>query len=196
MDFLFDPNIAYLILLGGILLGLLALVTPGTGVLEVGAVFCFLLAGYAIYSLSVNWWALVVLFLSIVPFAYAVKSGRKLFLGISVLLLVIGSVFLFTRENEWMSVNPILAFFSSGLLAVFFWVVGIKLLQTLTVRPTHDLEALIGQVGEAQTAIHDEGSVQVDGELWSARSEKKIASGSHIRVIRREGFTLVVEKVE
>ena len=196
MDILLDPNIAYLILLGGVLLGLLALVTPGTGVLEVGAVFCLLLAGYAIYSLSVNWWALVILLLSIVPFVYAVKSGRKLFLGVSILLLVIGSVFLFTRENEWISVDPILAFFSSGLLAVFFWVVGIKFLQTLTIRPTHDLEALIGQVGEAQTVIYDDGSVQVDGELWSARSEKKISSGSHIRVLRREGFTLVVEKVE
>lgn len=31
MDFLLEPNIAYLILLGGILLSLMAIVTPGTG---------------------------------------------------------------------------------------------------------------------------------------------------------------------
>jgi len=36
--------------------------------------------------------------------------------------------------------------------------------------------------------------VQVAGELWSARSEKPIAAGSPIRVVRRDGFVLIVEK--
>lgn len=196
MDFLLNPNIAYLILLGGILLGLLALITPGTGVLEIGAAFCFLLAGYAVYNLSINWWALAVLFLSVFPFIYALKSGRKIFLGASILLLVVGSVFLFASENEWISVHPVVALLSSGLLAVFCWVAAVKFLETLATRPAHDLEALIGLTGEARTAIHDVGSVQVNGELWSARSGKKIASGRHIRVLRREGFTLIVEEAE
>jgi membrane-bound ClpP family serine protease len=30
--------------------------------------------------------------------------------------------------------------------------------------------------------------------LWSARSEKEIPEGSSIRVIRRDGFVVVVEK--
>ena len=70
MDFLLDPNVAYLILLGGILLGLMAIIAPGTGILEVGAFFCLALAGYAVYNLSFNWWALVILVLSIFPFLY------------------------------------------------------------------------------------------------------------------------------
>ncbi len=196
MDFLLDPNIAYLILLGGILLASLAVIAPGTGALEVGAVFCLLFAGYAIYHMTVNGWAFVVLFLSVVPFAYAVKSRRKVFLGISVFLFVIGSVFLFARKNEFFSVNPILAFVSSCALTSFFWVAATKVLDTLATPPANEIEALIGQIGEARTAIHREGSVQVNGELWSARSEKKIASESRIRVMSREGFTLVVEKVE
>ncbi len=196
MDFLLDPNFAYLILLSGIILALLAVVTPGTGVLEIGAIFCFLLAGYAAYNLSINWWALALLILSVIPFGYAAKTSKKIFLGVSIFLLVMGSVFLFANEDEWFSVNPIVALLSSGILAGIFWFVAIKFLQTLTTRPTHDLEALIGQAGEARTVIQNDGSVYVNGELWSARSEKKIASGSHIRVIRREGFTLVVEKVE
>ena len=82
MDFLLEPNIAYLILLGGVLLGLMAIVTPGTGLFEVGAFFCLALAGYAIYNLSFNWWALVILVLSIVPFVYAIqKPKRELYLG-------------------------------------------------------------------------------------------------------------------
>jgi membrane-bound serine protease (ClpP class) len=196
MNFLLDPNFAYLILLGGIILTLLAVATPGTGALEIGAVFCFLLAGYAVYNLSVHWWAFVILVLSVIPFVYAIKSRNKVFLGLSILLLVIGPAFLFTREDEWMSVNPIIALMSSGLLAVCLWVVGVKFLDTLIAHPMHDLDALIGQHGEARTTIHNDGSAYVNGEQWSARSESKIPKGSHIRVIRREGFTLVVERVE
>jgi membrane-bound serine protease (ClpP class) len=58
----------------------------------------------------------------------------------------------------------------------------------------HDLDGLVGQVGEARTNVNDEGSVQVAGELWSAKSDKAISAGSPIRVIRRDGFVLIVEK--
>ncbi|MBK6646758.1 MAG: hypothetical protein IPG44_13620 [Anaerolineales bacterium] len=195
MDFLLDPNIAYLILLGGILFGLLAIVTPGTGLLEAGAFICIVLAGYAVYNLSVNWWALLLLAASVAPFVYAVRRPkREVYLGLSILLLVVGSVFLFAVDGWKPAVNPALAFLSSGLMAVFIWIVVRKSVQAASARPSHDLEALVGQLGEARTAIHDEGSVYAGGELWSAKSGSNIPAGSHVRVIRREGFVLVVEK--
>ena len=195
MDFLLDPNIAYLILLGGVVLGFLAIVTPGTGMLEVGSLFCFLLAGYAVYNLPMNWWALFLLVLSIAPFVYAVqKPKREIFLGLSIFLLVIGSVFLFAVDGWRPAVNPLVAILSSGLVAVFLWLIVRKSLQAASVRPTHDLDALVGQTGEARTTIHEDGSVYVNGELWSAKSVSMISAGSHIRVVRREGFILVVEK--
>ncbi len=67
-------------------------------------------------------------------------------------------------------------------------------MEATSARPTHDLAGLVGQIGEARTKINDEGSVLVAGELWSARSEKPIPAGSSIRVLRREGFILIVEK--
>src|SRR6185503_5146531 len=101
MDFLLDPNVAYLILLGGVLLAMLALAAPGTGLLEVGAFFCLVLAGYAIYNLSFNWWALLLLALSIVPFVYAIqKPKRELYLALSILLLIAGSIFMFPRTAD------------------------------------------------------------------------------------------------
>lgn len=195
MDFLLNPNIAYLILLTGILLGFLAIVTPGTGLLEVGALFCVVLAGYAIYNLSVNWWALLLLLISIGPFLYAVrKPKRELYLGVSILLLVIGSVFLFAVDGFKPAVNPLVALLSSGLVSAFLWIVVRKSVQAASVRPAHDLEGLVGKVGEARTEIDDDGSVFVAGEMWSARSGSNgIPVGSHVRVVRREGFTLVVE---
>jgi membrane-bound serine protease (ClpP class) len=195
MDFLLEPNVAYLILLGGVLLGLMAIVTPGTGLLEVGAFFCLALAGYAVYSLSFNWWALVILLLSIVPFVYAIqKPKRELYLGFSILLLVIGSVFLFAVNGWKPAVNPLVALVASGLMSVFLWVAVRKTVQAAAARPVHDLDVLVGSKGEARSKIYEEGSVHVAGEMWSARSDQAIPAGSPIRVIRREGFILVVEK--
>jgi membrane-bound serine protease (ClpP class) len=195
MDFLLDPNIAYLFLLGGFVLAMLALATPGTGFFEVGALFSIALAGYAIYNLSISWWALLVLGLSIVPFVYALqKPKRELYLLISILLLVIGSVFIFPRRGDQSSVNPIVATVASALVAGFLWLAVRKSLEAAHSMPSHNLEGLVGQVGEAKTKVYEEGSVQVAGELWSARSEKSIPAGSSIRVIGREGFVLIVEK--
>ncbi|MEW6403698.1 MAG: NfeD family protein, partial [Chloroflexota bacterium] len=195
MEFLLDANVAYLILLAGFLLVMMAIVTPGTGMFEVGAVFCLILAGYAIYNLSVNWWALILLALSIFPFIYAIqKPKRGIFLGLAILLLVAGSVFLFARANGQPAVNPLVASVASSLVAAFLWIAVRKSMQAASMRPTHDLEGLVGQAGEARTEVHKDGSVQVAGELWSARSSERIPPGSHIRVVRREGFVLVVEK--
>jgi len=195
MDFLLNPNVAYLILLGAVLLAMMSIASPGTGLFEIGALFCIALAGYAIYRLSFNWWALVLLGLGIVPFVYALqKPKREIYLALSILLFVVGSVFVFPRTEGQPVVNPLVAIVGSGSLAVFLWFAVRKSVEAMSIRPSHDLAGLVGQVGEARTKINDEGSVQINGELWSARSEKNIPAGSSIRVVRREGFVLVVEK--
>lgn len=196
MDFLLEPNVAYLILVAGVMLGFMAIVSPGTGLFEVGAFFCIVLAGYAVYNLSFNWWALVLLVLSLVPFIYAIqKPRRELYLGLSIVLLTVGSVFLFPKSDGFMAVNPLVAIMTSILSAAFLWIAVRKSMEAATMRPSHDLDALVGKVGEARTKVLDDGSVQVGGELWSARSETSIPAGSSIRVVRRDGFVVVVEPV-
>jgi membrane-bound ClpP family serine protease len=76
-----------------------------------------------------------------------------------------------------------------------FWIVTQKTLEADAAPPTHDLRTLIGALGEAKSNIHHEGSVQVNKELWTARSEQPIEAGAQIRVVDREGFVLVVEEV-
>src|SRR3990172_4887849 len=144
MDFLLDPNVAYLFLLGGVLLAMLSLATPGTGFFEVGAFFCIALAGYAIYRLSFNWWALIVLALSIIPFVYALRKPKyELYLGLSILLLVVGSVFFFPRTETQTSVNPLVAIIASGLVAGFLWLAVRKALEAAHAKPSHNLEGLV-----------------------------------------------------
>jgi membrane-bound serine protease (ClpP class) len=130
-----------------------------------------------------------------VPFLFAVrKARREMLLGISLVGLVIGSVFLFAREDGRPAVNLGLATVASLLLTGFLWIAVRKSIQAALAQPSHDLGGLIGQPGEARTEVFNDGSVQVSGELWSARSDHAIQAGSHIRVVGREGFVLVVEK--
>jgi membrane-bound serine protease (ClpP class) len=195
MQLLFDPNVAYLLLVAGMLLALLAIMTPGTGIVEILSVFAVLLAGYAVYHLSFNWWALLILLVSLVPFVYSIRApGRGAWLVASIAGLTLGSVFFFPATNGLTAVNPLIATGTTILYSAFLWVAVRKIVEAAQFRPVHELTSLIGKTGEAKTAVKEDGSVQVAGELWSARSARPLAPGSPVKVIGRDGFVLIVEK--
>ncbi len=194
MNIFLDPNVAYVLLVFGFMLAILAVLTPGTGILEVAGLFALALAGWAVYVLDVNLWALVILILGVFPFLIAVRrSGQLVYLAIAIGALVVGSLFLFRGEGLRPAVNPILALVSSVISGGFLWFAATKTLEAIEVRPSHDLSGLVGQVGEARTEIHEEGSVYIAGEMWTAYSAEPIPDGERVRVIGREGFVLEVE---
>ena len=195
MDFLLNPNIGYLVLVSAVLLTLVAVVTPGTGIAEVLAIFALLLSGYAVYHLSFNWWALVLLVASAIPFVYSVRGPRRgLWLFAAIAGLTAGSIFFFPSATGLIAVDVPLAIVTTLGYTAFLWFLARKVVEISVMRPVHELTSLIGQQGEAKTPIAAEGSVQVAGELWSARSESPIPSGSQVKVVGREGFILIVEK--
>ena len=198
MEFLLNPNIAYLLLVVGVLLAVLSIITPGTGLIEISALFVLVLAGWDIYKLPVNYWALILLVIGVVPFILALRVTRKtIFLALAIVVIVIGSSFLFRGEVWWKpAVNPFLVIVTSLLSGAYLWIGINKVMESERARPKHNVDALIGHVGEAKTHILEEGTVQVDGELWSATSSHPIPINSRVRVVRREGFTLQVEKVQ
>jgi membrane-bound serine protease (ClpP class) len=195
MEILINPNIAYLLIVVGIVLVIMALFAPGTGIIELAAFFILLLAFWEISQLPINLWALGLLVLGVIPFILAVrKSQNMIYLVIALVAFIIGSIFLFKGDYWWQpGVNPILAIVTSVLAGGFIWIATIKVLESEKMRPKHDLAKLIGDIGEAKTDIFDEGSVQLESELWSARSSTPIPMGSQVRVVKRDGFILEVE---
>ncbi len=194
IELLLDPNIAYLFLVSGVLLAVMALLSPGTGLFEIGALFAFAIAGWQVYNLPVNWWALIVLLIGVFPFLVAVRrSGNYLYLALSILALVIGSAFFFRGEGFLPVVNPWLVLVVSLLSGLFMWVVTSKTLEAHQAKPSHDLGILVGAYGFARTDILEEGTVFVNMEDWSAQSESPIKEGQRVRVLAREGFVLQVE---
>ncbi len=196
MNPLLDPNVAYMLLVTGSVLLLLALFSPGTGLLEVGALFMLVLAGLGIYNQPINWWALAILVLGVVPFVLALRRWRRWWLlGVSLAALVIGSMFLMRTPNGGPAVNPFLALFMSVASVVLLWVVGHKSLEAIGLKPLNARESLEGEVGEARTDILGEGTVYIGGEEWTARSDVFIPLGARVKVVRREGLVIYVEAV-
>ncbi len=193
-DLLLLPDVAYLFIVVGLLLSVLALLTPGTGFFEIGAFFTLAVAGYQIYNLPVNVWAMFVALIGVVLFFLAIRRTkyRVAFMGVSITALVIGSAYLFRGEGMRSAVNPWLALIVSVLSAGFLWLIATKTLDIHLTRPTHDLGVLMGATGLARTEVHNQGTVFVNMEDWSAQSDDPIPAGSRIRVIGREGLILQV----
>ncbi len=201
MDFsILDPNTAYLFLVSFFFLAGIAILTPGTGLLEVGAIMTLILAGWGVYTLPINTWALIILVLGVIPFIVAVRlSNKMIFLAISIGSLVIGSLYLFQADTWWKpAIHPLLGLVASGIVGGFYWLVTVRVLQAEAAPPSHDLGRLIGEKGEVKSKIKEgeEGSVQVLGELWTARSSTPLEEGAIIKIVDRMGFVLEVEPLE
>jgi membrane-bound serine protease (ClpP class) len=194
-DLLLLPDVAYLFIVVGLLLSVMALLTPGTGFFEIGAFFALAVAGYQIYNLPINAWAMGVALVGVVLFGLAIRRTkyRTMFMISSIAALVIGSVYLFRGEGSQSAVNPWLAVIVSALASGFLWLIATKTIDIHLTRPNHDLGTLVGAKGVARTDISAEGTVFVQMEDWSAQSEDLISAGDKIKVIGREGLILQVQ---
>jgi membrane-bound serine protease (ClpP class) len=194
MNPIIDPNIAYVLLIVGFMLSVLALLTPGTGVVEIIGLFSMILAGYGIISNPSHYWALIIL-IPFLPLIFVYRKFKKdYYLIIAIALLNIGSFMIFKSEDGGFAVSPVVAIVVILLNAPILWVVVKKIIEAIDRSPDFDPENIIGNIGIARTNIFNDGTAYVAGEEWSARSEIKIGKGEEIKVVRKEGLILWVEK--
>lgn len=194
MNLLADPNVGYLLLTTAMLLVFLALLAPGTGALEAVALIGLLLAGFQMFNLPVNLWALLPVLAAVLLFGWAVRrrDGRIL-PAAALVLLYLGTAFFYRGENWLPAVNLWLlgavTLIEGGFL---YWAAG-RSLRAIQAPPHQNLAGLVGQIGETRSPVHHAGSVYIAGELWSATSRQPIAADTAVRVVERQGFVLVVE---
>jgi membrane-bound serine protease (ClpP class) len=197
MEFLLNPNVAYLLLVSGLVVAVLALVTPGTGVLELVAFSVLALSGWIISQLEFNWIALVLLIVGVFPFLLALrKTQRLLFLFLALVAASVGSTFLFVSQGWRPVVHPALAILVNLLLVGFFWIVVKKGMEAIQSKPLHTMEGLVGMTGETRTEVYREGSIYLRGEMWSAYSQEPIPAHRKVKIINRQGLILEVQEAE
>jgi membrane-bound serine protease (ClpP class) len=194
MNYLLDPNISYLILVGGFVMAVLAMFAPGTGLLEVGATLAILIAGYTMANLPFNWWALAILVVGVFPFLIALRRSRNLlFLVISIVAMIAGSIFMFRADDGRMAVNPVLAVIVSIMVAGLMWIIATRGMDALKMKPYSRTGKLVNQIGKARSDIFHNGTVYIQSEEWSARSTTPISTGTLVKIINQDGMILDVE---
>ena len=190
-------NLLYLLLVAGLWLAALAIVSPGTGTLEVLAFFALAGAGLGTLVLPPNGWAVIVLVLGAVFLVLSLRMKRvEIWLGLSAVAFCLGSVFLFRLEEGGAAVHPLLAIVVSLMTLAYFWLAIRNAILAHQAGPTMDPAFVLDQIGEVRTAIDPTGSVYVAGELWTARADAPISIGASVRVRDRDGLILTVEPVE
>jgi len=199
METIINPKVAYLLIFTGVMLLLIMFNDTKYSLPKVGAMAFCILAGIAeFFILDGNPWAFLIVVLSPLPYFIAMRQERlhnPLFL-FTIFMLTIGSAYLFVDENR----RPLANLGPAGMVSVFG---GLFIWLTVARRRTAGKapfigDTLVGMTGDVWVAIEpfSPGSVRIEGELWRARSKENIPAGFTVRVIRQDGITLTVVKVE
>ena len=192
-----DPNLAYGLLLAAWLFTAFAVLTPGTGLMELAALGLWVAAMLVLGQFSLRWWAVTLLLLALVPLGAALKRPReRRWMAMTIALVVLGAGFMVRPARGWLAVHPLwLLVAGSGFALLLWWGSG-KIFDALHQPQLINVDRVVGQRGVTRTPVYHTGTVYVAGETWSARSQVPIAQDRPVRVVRREGLVLWVEPLE
>ncbi len=194
LNYLMDPNVAFILLA----IGALALyaefthpgaVIPGT----VGVVF-ILVAAFALNLLPTRFAALVLILGAFALFAAEAKFATHGVLTIGgIVLLTLGGLLLVDAPIPQMRVHLITALSVSiplGAITAFLMGIALKAHRNKLVSGS---QGMIGEVAVAQTNLLPRGKVFVHGEIWDAVSSSDVSAGQAVVVARVDGLLLRVE---
>jgi membrane-bound serine protease (ClpP class) len=194
-----DPNLAYILMMIGIV-GILAEIQyPGSIFPGVIGSICLILGLYAMQTLPVNWAGFGLILLGFLFFLLEVKIMSYGLLGIAgAISILLGSVLMAKSADELTSVSLITVLTTSIMAILASFILSYKAVQAMRRSPVIGEEALLQETGKVIQDISEKGGrVFIHGEYWNARSEdgRSIAAGSTIRPVRREGMLLFVKAV-
>ncbi len=195
LDFLLDPNIAFLVLAVGALALYAEFNHPGAIVPGVVGVIFILLALFALNLLPTRYASFTLIIAAFVLFVLEAKFATHGVLGLGgIVLLTLGGLLLVDgpipqmRVNLWTALGVSVPF---GAITVFLMTIAIRARRNKVVT---GWQGMIGAVGQARTDIDPEGKVFVQGELWNAHAPSRVGIGEQVVVRKVEGLELEVEK--
>jgi membrane-bound serine protease (ClpP class) len=195
LNALADPNIAYLLMMAGILGLYMEFSHPGVIFPGVAGAICLLLALTAFQLLPINYAGLALILLGIallVGEAFAPSFG---ILGIGgVISLALGSFFLFDTESSDMAVDRSIIFTTVATLGAFVLAVSYLVFRAQKSKPALGFEGLVGELGEVRAKLNPAGKIFVHGEYWNAEGDDEIDVGEKVEVIGSQGMVLKVRR--
>lgn len=191
-----DPNVAFILLLIGIYGIIFEFWHPGAVAPGVIGGISLIVAAMSLAMLPVDYAGLALLLFGL---ALMVAEGFAPSFGVlgigGVVAFVFGAIFLFDESAADFDVDVALpvviasALTSFGLLAF-----ALRFALRARKRPVvTGAEQILGSVGTVIDWEGREGRVRTHGEIWAARSGQSIDPGRTVRIVGRQGLTLIVE---
>ena len=193
-----NPNVAYMLLMLGILGIFFEISQPG--VILPGAIgaLALLLAFLGFQTLPVNYIGGLLILLAIILFILEVKvvSYGMLTIG-GLIAMTFGSLILVDSPEPYLQISRAVIVATVAVCGGFISLVLIFVVRVQKSRYFSGLEGMVGERGQAVTALQPRGRVYVHGEYWDAHAEQPIAAGSEIEIVQAEGnLKLLVRAVE
>jgi membrane-bound serine protease (ClpP class) len=197
LNFLSDPNVAYILLMLGMYGLLFELYSPGAIFPGIIGVIALILAFYSMQTLPINYAGLALIIFGIILFLLEIKiiSHGLLAIGGCVSLLL-GSLMLIRPDASWNLVRLSLSVIITSVAVTagfFLFVIGLGI-KAQRAKPVTGVEGMIGTIGESLETLDPLGRVRVHGESWNAESMSGIINkGEKIRVVGMKNLKLHVE---
>lgn len=188
-----DPNIAYLLLLGGIY-GLLLEFYTGTVFAGVFGAISLVLGLYALHVLPISFAGAALIGIGtvlLIAEAIAPSFGILGFGG--VIAFVVGSVLLIDTDVPGFGISRMVIGSVALVGSATILVTAILLMRSRRRVVVSGVEEMIGSPGSVIEWSGEAGRVRVHGEIWQATGAVPLSAGSKIRVTGIEGLTVVVE---
>lgn len=190
-----SPSVAYVLFVLGLALVVFELYTAGIGVAAGVGILFLALAAFGLAELPTRLWAVGLLGLGLFGYAVDVQAGApRTWTVIGTAAVAVGSVGLYDGPApSWFVMSLVVA----GV--ALFMVAGMpSMVRARFSTPTIGRESMVGEVGAALGDVAPEGTVEVRGAPWRARTNRAtpIAAGDPVRVVGIDGLLLEVEPPE
>ncbi len=194
LTFLANPNVAYVLLIVGLVAMVVALSAPGTGVAEVAAGLCLILAIIGLAQLPVNIAGVLLIALGIGLFIVDIHAQSSLLALGGAIALGIGSLFLFSLPT--VTVSWWLVALTTGGTGLLFGFGMNRAMRVMRLPPRDAHVQLVGSAGVVRSPLSVEnqftGTAQIGSELWTITSDQPLSEGSEVVVEKMEGVVLHV----
>jgi membrane-bound serine protease (ClpP class) len=192
-----NPNIAYILMMLGIMGLYFELSNPGTILPGVIGGICLVLAFYSFQTLPVNYAGVLLILFAALLFILEIKAPTHGFLAIGgVIALFFGSILLFKTKVEFLRVSMKVILPTVIGVTLFFVLVILLAVRAYKRKPTTGTEGILGEIGVAKSRIDEEGGrVFVHGEWWDATSDDPIPEGAKVEVIESKNLSIRVRKI-
>lgn len=191
-----NPNIAYILMMIGLVGLYFELAHPGAIFPGVIGGICLILSFFAFRTLPVNYAGILLILLGVFLFIAEIKVASYGLLTVGgVVSLALGSIMLFESPVPYLRASFSVIIPTVVVTAAFFIFALTMAIKAQMAKPATGSEGLVDETGIARTRIDPEGQVFVHGEWWNAYSDEIIEAGQKIRVLKTEGLKLKVEKL-